>query len=157
MTRMRRGWELTKKSWAVVRRDRSLMVFPVVAVISALLVALIFIGGGVALYGSNDSEPLLIVILVIGAYVLIAVSIFFSVALSACAARALEGHDTRASEGFAAARERFGQIIGWAGLSSWLGRSSASCRPCCVRARVDHRRRSWAAWRGSHGTSPPSS
>jgi hypothetical protein len=44
MTRMRRGWELTKQSWAIVRRDRSLMVFPVVAVISALLVALIFIG-----------------------------------------------------------------------------------------------------------------
>jgi hypothetical protein len=121
MTRMRRGWELTKQSWAIVRRDRSLMVFPVVAVISALLVALIFIGGGVALYDSNDSEPLLIVILVIGAYVLIAVSIFFSVALSACAARALEGHDTKASEGFAAARERFGPILGWAGLQLVVG------------------------------------
>ncbi len=121
MTRMRRGWELAKESWAVVRRDRSLMVFPVVAVISALLAGLIFLGGGAALYGSSDSEPLLIVVLVIGAYVLVAVSIFFNVALSACAARSLEGHDTTASEGFAAARERFGPILGWAGLQLVVG------------------------------------
>src|SRR5918999_1470322 len=108
MTRIRRGWELTKESWAVVRRDRSLLVFPVVAVIAALLVAAIFVGGGAALHASNGSEPLLIVVLVVGAYVLIAVSIFFNVALSACASRALEGHDTTAGEGFAAARSRLG-------------------------------------------------
>ncbi len=121
MTRMRRGWELTKESWAVVRRDRSLMVFPVVAVISALLVALIFAGGGALLYDSSDSEVLLIVALVIGAYLLIAVSIFFNVALSACAARSLEGHDTTPGEGFAAARSRLGAIFGWAGLQLVVG------------------------------------
>jgi hypothetical protein len=121
MTRIRRGWELTKESWAVVRRDRSLMVFPVVAVFSALLVAVIFVGGGAALYDSSDSEPLLIAVLVVGAYVLIAVSIFFNVALSACAARSLEGHDTTPGEGFAAARKRLGPIFGWAGLQLVVG------------------------------------
>jgi len=121
MTRMRRGWALTKGSWAVVRRDRSLLVFPVAAVIAALLVAAIFVGGGIALHASNGSEPLLIVVLVIGAYVLIAVSIFFNVALSACASRALEGHDTTAAEGFAAARSRLGPILSWAGLQLVVG------------------------------------
>jgi hypothetical protein len=121
MTRMRRGWELTKESWAVVRRDRSLLVFPVAAVIAALLVAVIFVGGGVALHSSSGSEPLLIVVLVVGAYVLIAVSIFFNVALSACASRALEGQDTTAAEGFAAARSRLGPILGWAGLQLVVG------------------------------------
>jgi hypothetical protein len=121
MGRMRRGWELTKESWAVVRRDRSLLVFPVTAVIAALLVAVIFVGGGAALHASNGSEPLLIVVLVIGAYVLIAVSIFFNVALSACASRALEGHDTTAGEGFAAARSRLGPILSWAGLQLVVG------------------------------------
>ena len=121
MTRIRRGWELTKESWAVARRDRSLMVFPVAAVISALLVGAIFIGGGVALYDSSGSEPLLIVVLVIGAYLLVAVSIFFNVALSACASRSLEGQDTTAGEGFAAARERLGPILGWAGLQLVVG------------------------------------
>jgi hypothetical protein len=121
MTRMRRGWELTKESWAVVRRDRSLVVFPVVAVISALIVAVIFVGGGAALYDSSDSEPLLIAVGVVGAYLLIAVSIFFNVALSACASRSLEGHDTTPGEGFAAARERLGPIFGWAGLQLVVG------------------------------------
>jgi Family of unknown function (DUF6159) len=121
MNRIQRGWQLTKESWAVVRRDRSLMVFPIVAGISALLVAAIFVGGGVALHSSTDSEPLLIAVLVVGAYVLVAVSIFFNVALSACAARALEGQDTTAAEGFAAARSRFGQILSWAGLQLVVG------------------------------------
>jgi Family of unknown function (DUF6159) len=121
MTRIQRGWELTKESWAVVRSDRSLLAFPVLAALSALLVAAIFVGGGVALHSSTDSEPLLIVVLVIGAYVLVAVSIFFNVALSACAARALEGQDTTTAEGFAAARGRFGQIIGWAGVQLVVG------------------------------------
>ena len=121
MMRIQRGWQLTRESWAVVRSDRSLLVFPVVAAVSALLVAAIFVGGGVALHSSTDSEPLLIIVLVIGAYVLVAVSIFFNVALSACAARALEGEDTTAAEGFAAARNRFGQIIGWAGVQLVVG------------------------------------
>ena len=121
MTRIQRGWQLTKESWAVVRSDRSLLVFPVLAAISALLVAAIFVGGGVALHSSTDSEPLLIVVLVIGAYVLVAVSIFFNVALSACAVRALEGEDTTPAEGFAAARNRFGPIIGWAGVQLVVG------------------------------------
>jgi Family of unknown function (DUF6159) len=121
MNRIQRGWQLTKESWAVVRRDRSLVVFPVLAAISALIVAAIFVGGGVALHSSTDSEPLLIVVLVIGAYVLVAVSIFFNVALSACAARSLEGEDTTAAEGFAAARSRFGVIIGWAGVQLVVG------------------------------------
>jgi hypothetical protein len=121
MNRIQRGWQLTKESWAVVRRDRSLVVFPVVAVTSALLVAAIFVGGGVALHSSTDSEPLLIAVLVVGAYVLVAVSIFFNVALSACASRSLEGEDTTAAEGFAAARGRFGQILAWAGLQLVVG------------------------------------
>ena len=121
MSRIRRGWELTKQSWAVVRRDRSLIVFPVVAGIAALLVAALFVGGGLGLYDATGSEPLLIAVLVVGAYVLIAVSIFCNVALSAAAARALDGHDTTAGEGFAAARGRLGPILGWAGLQLVVG------------------------------------
>ena len=121
MNRIQRGWQLTKESWAIVRRDRSLLVFPVVAAISALLAAAIFVGGGIALQDSTGSEPLLIVVLVVGAYVLVAVSIFFNVALSACAARALEGHDTTPAEGFAAARSRFGVILSWAGVQLVVG------------------------------------
>ncbi len=121
MGRISRGWQLTKQSWAIVRQDRSLAAFPILATIAGLGVIAIFGGGGAALYTSTDSEPAAIVVLVIGAYVLITVSIFCNVAVSACAARALEGHDTTVGEGFAAARSRFGVILGWAGLQLVVG------------------------------------
>jgi hypothetical protein len=121
MNRMQRGWRLTKQSWAIIRRDRTLLVFPIVAGIAGLIVAAIFVGGGVALRGSTGSEPLMIVAFVIGAYLLAVVSIFCNVALCACAARALEGEDTTVQEGFEAARSRFGVVVGWAGVQLIVG------------------------------------
>lgn len=121
MERLRRGWHLTKESWAIVQRDRSLLIFPIVAGVTGLLAAAIFIAAGAGLYSATDSEIAVIPIAVVGAYVLIALSIFCNVALSACAARSLEGHDTTAGEGFSAARERFGVILGWAGVQLVVG------------------------------------
>ena len=105
----------------MVRRDRSLMVFPVFGGLAGLVVLAIFGGGGAGLYASTDSEPAAIVVLVVGAYVLIALSIFCNVALTACATRSLEGEDTTPGEGFAAARGRLGPIFGWAGLQLVVG------------------------------------
>lgn len=121
MSRIRRGWELTKQSWAVVKRDRSLMVFPVVAGLGGLVLAVLFGGGGYALYDSTGSEPVMIAVLVVGAYFVILVSVFCNVALSSCAARSLEGRDTTASEGFTAARARLGPIAGWSLLALVVG------------------------------------
>ncbi len=121
MGRIRRGWELTKQSWAVVKRDRSLMVFPLVAGLGGLVLAVLFGGGGYALYDATGSEPAMIAVLVVGAYLLILASIFCNVALSSCAARALEGHDTTAGEGFTAAGSRFGPIAGWSLLALVVG------------------------------------
>jgi hypothetical protein len=118
---MQNGWRLTKESWAIIRRDRTLLVFPTVAGVTGLIVAAIFVGGGVALRSSTGSEPLMIVAFVIGAYLLAVVSNFCNVALCACAARALEGENTTVQEGFTAARARFGVIVGWAGVQLVVG------------------------------------
>jgi hypothetical protein len=119
--RIGRGWQLTKESWAIVKRDRSLLVFPIGAGICGLVIAFIFAGGGAALYSETDSEPAMIAVFVVGAYVLITVATFCNVALAACASRALEGADTTPGEGFAVARQRFGAIVGWAGVQLVVG------------------------------------
>lgn len=119
MGRIGRGWQLSKESWAIVKADRSLLVFPVVAGIGALIAVAAFGGAGAGLY--STSAPLAIVIGVIGLYVVIALSIFCNVALTACAARSLEGVDTQASEGWATARARSGQILAWAGVQLVVG------------------------------------
>jgi Family of unknown function (DUF6159) len=119
MGRIGRGWQLSKESWAIVKADRSLLVFPVVAGIGALIAVAAFGGAGAGLY--STSEPLAIVVGVIGLYVVIAISVFCNVALTACAARSLEGADTKAAEGWAAARARSGQILAWAGVQLVVG------------------------------------
>jgi hypothetical protein len=119
MGRIGRGWQLSKESWAIVKADRSLLAFPVFAGIGALVTVAVFGGAGAGLY--STSAPLAIVIGVIGLYLVIAFSIFCIVALTSCAARSLEGIDTKAGEGWAAARGRLRPISGWAGLQLVVG------------------------------------
>ena len=121
MGRIGRGWQMSKQSWAIVKADRSLLVFPFVAGVCALIVAVVFGGAAYGVYDVSDSEPLAIVIGVIGLYVLMTISIFCNVALTACAARSLDGEDTTPGQGWTAARARFGPILSWAGVSLVVG------------------------------------
>jgi Family of unknown function (DUF6159) len=117
--RIGRGWQLSRESWAIIKADRSLLVFPVFAGIGSLIAVIVFGGAGAGL--ATTSAPLAIVVAVIGLYVVIAFALFCNVALTACAARSLEGVDTRPSEGWAVARERLGVILGWALLQLVVG------------------------------------
>jgi hypothetical protein len=121
MGRMSRGWMLTKESWRLVRADRTLLWFPVVGALVGLVVAAVFVGGGIALYSATNSDVVLIIALVIGAYLLAVVATFFNVALALCVSRALDGHDTTVAEGLAAARGRWDAIFGWAGVQLVVG------------------------------------
>jgi len=119
--RIARGWALTKETWAVVRRDRSLILFPTVAGVCALLAAAVFFGAGAGIGTASDSFWAALPFVVVGAYVIIAIGQFCAVALAACAARALEGADTTFSEGVAAARGRSGVILRWAAVQLVVG------------------------------------
>jgi riboflavin transporter FmnP len=115
MSRIHRGWMLTKESWRLVLADRTLLWFPVVGALAGLVVAAVFVGGGIALESATGSDVLLIVALVIGAYLLSVVAVYTNVALAVCVTRALDGHDTTVAEGLEAARARLDSILGWAG------------------------------------------
>jgi hypothetical protein len=119
--RIARGWALTKETWAVVRRDRSLVLFPTVAGVCALVVAAVFFGAGAGVGTSVDSFWAALPFLVAGAYLIIAIGQFCAVALAACATRALDGADTTFSEGVAAARGRLGLILRWAAVQLLVG------------------------------------
>lgn len=121
MGRMARGWALTKESWAVVKRDRSLLAFPVIAGITGLLAALIFFGAGAGVIVASGSDWAGVPLFLIGAYALTVISIFASVALASCAVRALEGEDTTVGEGLRAARKRLTLILGWAAVQLVVG------------------------------------
>jgi hypothetical protein len=119
--RIARGWALTKETWAVVRRDRSLVLFPTVAGVCALVVAAAFFGAGAGVGTAADSFWPALPFLVVGAYLIIAIGQFCAVALAACATRALDGADTTFSQGVAAARGRFGLILRWSAVQLLVG------------------------------------
>lgn len=121
MGRIGRGWALAKESWAIVKGDRSLLLFPIVAGVCALVAAGLFFGVGAGLGTAADSFWVAVPFLVVGAYVIIAIGQFCAVALAACATKALDGEDTTFAEGVAAARGRFGIILRWSALMLLVG------------------------------------
>jgi hypothetical protein len=118
--RFRRGWALAKQSWAILRADRALALFPVVAAVSCLLAGILIVGPGAALF-ATASKPAGVVVMVIGGYVLTFIGIYCSTALAAAAAIALDGGHATLGDGFAAVRTRRGVIAQWALVQLTVG------------------------------------
>jgi hypothetical protein len=119
--RIQRGWALAKQSFRVLRDDRSLLLFPIIAVPTAVAATAIVMGPGIALYAADNQEAILIVFGIATLYVLTFVTLFFNVALAAAASTGLSGGDSTVSEGLRAARGRLGVIAAWALVQTAVG------------------------------------
>jgi hypothetical protein len=119
--RISRGWALAKRSWAVLRADRSLVWFPVISGLATLGAAAVIFGPAAAIYSSGSSEAVIIVAVVIGAFVLTWIAVFFNTALAAAASKSLAGQDTTLSDGLSVARSRIGVITQWAIVQATVG------------------------------------
>jgi hypothetical protein len=118
MQRIKRGWGLTKKSWALLNTHRELIRFPLYGAVATTLLAIVTLGPGLYLL-DQDSLAGAIPLLVIGVYVLSVVGFYFSVGLAAAADKIFRGEtDVTVADGLAVARERFSQICGWAAIST---------------------------------------
>ncbi|MFI5509820.1 DUF6159 family protein [Mycobacterium sp. NPDC051804] len=127
MGRISTGWALTKQSWAVLKNDRSLVIFPILSAVFATIAVVVIMvpavfADAVVQGGADNQEG---IIFAIGGAVAIYVStffaIFFNVALAACAARSLRGEDTKVSEGISAAMRQLGPILGWTLVAGTVG------------------------------------
>lgn len=121
MGRIKRGWTLSKQSWAVVKSDKSLLAFPIISVVAAIVTMIIFFGGGAAMAVAINSPWAALPLVIIGAYLLTVVGVFASVALASCATEALEGRDTTVGQGISAARGRMKLIFAWAAVALFVG------------------------------------
>ncbi len=120
MGRIKRGWQLTKKSWGVLRGNPSLLRFPLFGAVATILCAAMVIGPGVYLIDDGKvafGGPLA----VIGFYLLALIGFYFSVGLAAAADMIFHGREATVADGLAVARSRFSQIAGWAALSTVVG------------------------------------
>lgn len=120
MSRIRRGWALTKKSWGVLREHRELVRFPLYGALATIVCAAIVVGPGLYLIDDGKAAfggPLA----VIGFYLLATIGFYFSVGLAACADLIFQGRDATVGDGLSVARERFAQIAGWAAIATVVG------------------------------------
>ena len=120
MQRIKRGWGLTKKSWALLNGHRELIRFPLYGALVTIPLAIVFLGPGLYLL-DQKSYGGAIPVLVAGIYVLSVVGTYFAVGLAVAANKIFQGGEATVADGLAVARSRFPEICGWAAISTAIG------------------------------------
>ena len=121
-----RSIELVKASWAVLRSDKELLVFPAVSFLLTVIVTLSFVApayflGVIERTADGRVEPLAVVLLFLYYFVTYTVIIFCNSALVAAAMIRLDGGDPTLSDGFRVAFSRLPAILGYAAISATVG------------------------------------
>lgn len=121
MGRIRRGWELTKKAWGVVRSNPGLVKLPIYGGLTAFIAFLVIGVPGMALIAveqdSTSANAAYVgggVLIAIGAYLSSFAIIYFNVALAAAADSAFQTGTADTKAGLALARSRMKVIAQWA-------------------------------------------
>jgi hypothetical protein len=134
MGRFSRSWELVKQSFAILRSDKQLMLFPILSAVSCILVTLLISGGGLLAMmpsmaaatasGTHWQPPqsplflLAIFALYVANYFVI---VFFNVALVGVANSRLMGGTWTFRDGLELAWARKGTILQWALVAATVG------------------------------------
>lgn len=113
MKRIKSGWQLTKKSWAILREEPGLIKFPIVGGVLALLIAIVLIAPGLY-FVEADPVALGVVLIAIGTYLSAFVIYYFAVGLAHNADRQMHGETAEFRDGMALASSRMSAIAGWA-------------------------------------------
>lgn len=120
--RLSRSWELAKASASVLRSDRELLMFPLVSMLATLAVMLTFAvpmsGWRVFEHGFGVAGLVWVFLFYFCQYTVI---VFCNCALVAAAMIRLEGGDPTLKDGFRAALERIGAILGYAAIAATVG------------------------------------
>lgn len=125
-----RSWALMKASAAVLRSDKSLLVFPLLSGLCTLLVAASFlVPVGLMAIGGEHAGQDFQERMSVGAYLLMFafylvqyfVIIFFQTALTGVALMHLRGEPTSVGAGLALARAKLPQILGYALIAATVG------------------------------------
>ena len=112
-----------KTSLGILRKDKEIMIFPVLSFIACIIILLSFFAGFWFL-GSDSFESMQWVWIIVGFllyFVLFFVVIFFNTAIIACANIRLNGGDPTVSDGLRIASQHLGRILIWALISATIG------------------------------------
>jgi hypothetical protein len=127
MSRFQTSWEIAKRSWAVLRSDKTLAWFPVLSAIGSLLVIGV-LGGLFAVAGIDDSstgstlQPFGWVLIVVAYLALAMVQTYFLAGLVAGADQRLRGQDSSLRSALDIANSRLHRLLPWAVVTATVTR-----------------------------------
>ena len=125
MGKIERSWTLVKASWAVLRADKELIVFPIISsivlmIVTASFVLPMFLAG--MFEGGREGIPVLGVVFGFAFYVVQYTIIFYcNSALVGAALIRLQGGNPTLADGFRIANQRIGSIVGYALVAATVG------------------------------------
>ena len=120
MSRIKRGWQLTGKSWRVLRSHPALFRFPLYGALVALLPIVVLILPGIYLIDIHEYAPG-VALLAVGLFLSSFAVLYFAVGLVAAADKIFQGQEATTADGLAVARTRLRPIAGWALVSTVVG------------------------------------
>jgi len=126
MGKISRGWKLTKLSLGVVRKDKEILIFPVLSALVTFAILASFIVGVFFAMNPIDSSteafgPVFVVFAFAFYLVAFFIALFFNAAVIGCAMIRLNGGDPTVKDGLRIAKENVGRIFMWALLAATVG------------------------------------
>jgi hypothetical protein len=123
MGKFSRSWQLMKTSLGVLRKDKEIMIFPILSFISCAVILLSFFTGFwfLGLSSFESSGWIWVIGMFLIYFVLFFIVIFFNTAIIACANIRLNGGDPTVSDGLRIASQNIGRILIWALISATIG------------------------------------
>ena len=127
--RLSNSWELVKASWAVLRADKELIVFPIVSAIASLIVLATFAvpmflsGLFEAMFAEDFGPARMVGYATVFLFYLVQyfVILFANTALVGAAMIRLDGGDPTVGDGFRIAWKHVGAVFGYAIISATVG------------------------------------
>ncbi len=127
MQRLTNSWNLVKASWSVLRADKELIIFPIIAFVGSIIVTITFIVPMAltrmfdGLSDGRGTQVGLYLFSFLFYLVQYTVVIFSNSALVGAATIRLKGGDPTVRDGLRIASEHFGAILGYALISATVG------------------------------------
>lgn len=122
MGRIDTSWKLMKTSFNVLKKDKEIMVFPLISLIISIFILISFFTSFIFFLGLDFMTTPLSYIIIFFVYVILYfIVIFFNSAVIGCATIRLNGGDPTISDGFQIAKNHIGKIVGWVIVGAIVG------------------------------------
>lgn len=127
-----RSWDMITQSYAVLKRQKTLVLFPLLSCVACMLVVVSFVAPILAMPdlfqkvarkgGDPETRNWMFAV---GGFLFYFINyfiiVFFNAALAACAVMHFKGMTPTLGDGLSAAGRRFPQILGWAFVAATVG------------------------------------